>query len=446
MSEPRIVRVTARQVLDSRGRPTIEADVVLADGSFGRATAPSGASTGRHEAWELRDRDPRAYQGLGVLTAVSNVRGRIAERIHGMNALDQRDIDTAMIALDPSPRLEMLGANAILATSLAVSRAASQHARLPLHVYLGQLIGVRPMSLPMPMTNILSGGAHAGRAMDIQDFLAVPIGATSYGQALAAISDVRSAAAALMAADGLSVLLADEGGLSPGFTTARKALDLMVRSFEAAGLRPGEDVAIALDVAASELMQNGQYVLKGAGETWSAEEMTDFLVSAVREYPIVSIEDALDQDDWAGWRATTVRLSGIQVVGDDLFVTNSARIRRGVQEGAGNAVLIKLNQSGTLTGTIEAMQTAWDGGFATVVSARSGETEDSYIADLAVGSGAGQIKIGSVRNSERLAKYNQLTRIDEEAGLAFAGSSGIAGRTGVGNATREVEPADAGRS
>ena len=427
MTATRIASVKGRQILDSRGRPTVEVDVALADGSLGRAAAPSGASTGRHEAWELRDGDPASYRGMGVLKAVSHIDGPIAAHLEGLDAADQQTIDATMLSLDTSPRLETLGANAVLATSLAVSRAAARAARLPLYAYIQKLIAVRPMSMPMPMTNILSGGAHAGRSMDVQDFLVMPVGARTYKEALEMISKVRSEAASLMATQGLSVLLADEGGLSPGFRSVREALDLMVRSIEAAGLRPGEDAAIAIDVAASELARDGAYFLEGTGQTMSRDELLALLGEMVAHYPIVSIEDVLDQDDWSGWQLATTRLSGIQLVGDDLFVTHPDRIRRGIDENAANAVLIKLNQNGTLSGTLAAMQAAWQGGLATIVSARSGETEDDYIADLAVGSGAGQIKIGSVRNSERLSKYNQLSRIEQESGLAFAGMSGCAG-------------------
>ena len=423
MTGTAIAQVTGRQILDSRGRPTVEVDVVLRDGSFGRAAAPSGASTGRHEAWELRDRDPACYRGLGVSGAVQNVRTLIARGICGLDAQDQAAVDAAMVALDGSPRLDTLGANAVLATSLAVAHAAAISAGVPLHRHIHALLGVpgRPMTMPMPMTNILSGGAHAGRSMDVQDFLVMPIGARSYAEALHMICEVRQTAAALMAESGLSTLLADEGGLSPGFADVEAALELMVRSFEAAGLRPGHDVAIALDVAASELHEGGTYTLARAGRSLSADGMVDLFDTLTDRYPVVSIEDALDQDDWSGWRTATRTLSRIQLVGDDLFVTNPDRIRRGIDEQVGNAVLIKLNQNGTLSGTLDAIRTAWSGGMACVVSARSGETEDSTIADLAVGSGAGQIKIGSVRSSERLAKYNQLSRIEQDGELAFAG-------------------------
>ena len=426
-----IDRVIGRQILDSRGRPTVEVDVMLQDGTLGRACAPSGASTGRHEAWELRDGDAQVYEGLGVLKAVDNVNGVIARCLAGHDVLDQRGLDRKLAEEDGSPSLKTLGANAILATSLAACRAGAQAGGQPLHRRIAELAGNRTMTMPMPMTNILSGGAHAGRGMDLQDFLAMPVGARDYAEALDMISRVRSSAARLMERQGLSVLLADEGGLSPGFAEAEQALELMVKAIESANLRPGEDVAIALDVAGSELFEDGRYRLARSGRLLSPAEMTDYIVSLVKAWPIISVEDALDQDDWAGWRDITVAIGDIQIVGDDLFVTNEARILKGITEGVGNAVLIKVNQNGTLSGTLAAMEAAWSAGYGTVVSARSGETEDSFIADLAVGTGAGQIKIGSVRNSERLAKYNQLLRIGEEKDIAFAGAPRHAARGDV---------------
>ena len=424
-----IARVHARQILDSRGRPTVEVDVELADDSSGRASAPSGASTGRHEAWELRDGDLARFEGRSVFRAVENVRAEIAHALIGANALLQREVDRCLTDLDGTDNLGRLGANAVLATSLAVCRAAASHVKAPLYRHIAALAGSGPPSLPMPMVNILSGGAHAGRSMDLQDFLAVPVGAQSYSQALEMIARVRSAAATVMADDGRSVLLADEGGLSPGFDRAEAALNLMVASIARAGLRPGPDVAIAIDVAASELFAAGQYKLKGEKQTLSGDGMVRFVTDLVRRYPVISVEDALDQDDWDHWRQFTRAAPGLQVLGDDLFATNRTRIANGIERGVANAVLIKVNQNGTLTGTLEAMAAARQGGYATVVSARSGETEDSFIADLAVGTGAGQIKIGSVRNSERLAKYNQLLRIEEDPEIGFAGVSGIAGQT-----------------
>ena len=422
-----IAHVEARQILDSRGRPTVEADVVLGDGTLGRACVPSGASTGRHEALELRDGNFEIYDGLGVLKAAAHVRGEIADRIVGLDVLDQTAIDDALIELDGTATFSRLGSNATLSTSLAVARAAATHSQEPLYRYLSRLNGASPMSLPMPMTNILSGGAHAGRGMDLQDFLVIPLGAMSYSDALQMISRVRNSAAILMKAKGLSTLLADEGGLSPRFAKAEQALELMLSAFEHAQLRAGIDVAVTLDVAASELFRNGQYELPGEQRAFSSDEMADFLIDLVKRFPIVSIEDGLDQDDWKAWHRFTGALPDIQVVGDDLFATNVERISQGIQRRVANAALIKLNQNGTLSGTLDAMRTCSAAHYACVVSARSGETEDTFIADFAVGTGAGQIKIGSMRSSERLAKYNQLLRIEEESGLPFAGTSKLGG-------------------
>ena len=404
----------------------VEADVTLADGSFGRACAPSGASRGRYEAWELRDRDPAHYDGLGVRLAVANANKELASAIHGQSALDQKAIDQLMRDVDGTASLQRLGANAVLAVSMAVARAAAEHQGVPLYRHLATLADTA-ISMPMPMTNILSGGAHAGRGMDLQDFLVIPISAKSYGEALDMISRVRLYSTHLMKDRGLTTLLADEGGLSPGYGKAEQAMELMVRSFEAAGLRPGEDAAIALDVAASELFEDGSYRLVGEGRTLSGAEMTDFILDLARRYPVVSIEDPLEQDDWDNWRLLTSRLPDCQIVGDDLFVTSAERIQQGIDRGVANAALIKLNQNGTVSGTIEATATAKAAGYAAVVSARSGETEDTFIADLSVALGAGQIKIGSVRSSERLAKYNQLLRIEEDGTIPFARVSGIFG-------------------
>ncbi|AMK25292.1 MULTISPECIES: phosphopyruvate hydratase [unclassified Sphingobium] len=422
-----IEQVVARQILDSRGRPTIEADVILSDGTVGRACAPSGASTGRHEAVELRDGDPLQFAGLGVAKAVTNVANEIAPALKGFAVNDQAGIDATMTDLDGTSNFSRLGGNAVLATSLAICRAGAIAAGRPLHLYINDLLGDRPLSMPIPMTNILSGGAHAGRGMDIQDFLAIPIGANNYAQALTMVNEVRATAAQLSARHGLPVLLADEGGLSPGLETAEKALDLMVESFKAAGYEPGVDIAIALDVASSELCQEGLYNLARQGETYSGVQMVDYIVKLAHNYPIVSIEDPLDQDDWIHWAQITSKLGNIQLLGDDLFATNPERITRGAVENVANAALIKVNQNGTLSGTFAAMRAAWAAGYSTIVSARSGETDDAFISDLAVGSGAGQIKIGSTRNSERLSKYNQLLRIEAAAELPFAGRETLAG-------------------
>jgi enolase len=406
--------VFARQILDSRGRPTVEAEVELAGGGRGRAAAPSGASRGTAEAVELRDGDPERFEGLGVGRAVAGANGEIAAALIGLDATDQRGLDARMIALDGAPQLARLGGNAILAVSLAAARAGAKALGQPLHRRLGDLAGVAESALPTPMVNILSGGLHAAGGMDVQDFLAIPVGAQSYGEALAWALRVRAAASTLCVEAGLTTLLADEGGLSPGFADGADALTLMVRAVERAGLRPGEDVAIALDIAASSLAEaDGRYGLRRAGRVLESGEMVDLLASWTARFPIVSIEDGLGEEDWAAWPTLTARLGHIQLVGDDLFATQPARIARGAAAGAANAVLIKVNQNGTLSGTLDALAAARAAGFATVISARSGETEDPFIADLATGVAGGQIKIGSVRTSERMAKYNQLLRLEE---------------------------------
>jgi enolase len=420
MTATEIVSIHGRQILDSRGRPTVEAEVRLAGGARATASAPAGASRGAAEACELRDQDPAHYAGRGVRAAVANIDGEIAAALIGRDALDQTGTDRLMVELDGTSSLSRLGGNAILAVSIAVVRAGAIAIGAPLHLRLADLAGTAAPCMPTPMVNILSGGLHAGRGMDVQDFLAIPVGASTYGQALEWSCRVRDAAAHLCALRGLSTLMADEGGLGPGFAESREALELMTDAIEDAGLRPGEEVAIALDVASSSMVDaGGHYRFERAGRRLSAAEMTELLASWAHRYPIVSIEDGLHEEDWTNWPELTRRLKDIQLIGDDVFATQPARIRRGIAEGVANAVLIKINQNGTLSGTLEALAAARTGGYATVVSARSGETEDSFIADLAVGAAAGQIKIGSVRNGERLAKYNQLLRIEED-GLPFA--------------------------
>jgi enolase len=421
---PVIQHVHARQVLDSRGRPTVEAEVVLSTGCIGRASVPSGASTGKAESFELRD-GGEAWGGKAVGRAVANIKEIIAPALAGSGALDQPAIDGRLRELDGTPNFGKLGANAALAASLAVLRAGALAQRLPLYRRISDLAEVAP-TMPLPMVNILSGGLHAGRGMDVQDFLAMPVGAESYSQALEWVCRVRAAATELCVERGLPTLLADEGGLSPGFAKSEEALRLMVEAIEAAGLKPGEQVAIVLDIAASSLVEpDGTYCFARLGRHLRSEEIIEMLADWVRQYPIISIEDGLGEEDWSSWPELTARLGGIQLVGDDLFATQPERVRRGIETGSGNAALIKVNQNGTFSGTLEAIRTARGGGFATVISARSGETEDDLLADLAVGVGGGQIKIGSVRNSERLAKYNQLLRI-EEAGLPWAGRSCLA--------------------
>ena len=425
MSATTIQAVFARQILDSRGRPTVEAEVSLAGGATGRASAPSGASRGAAEAFELRDGDPDRFEGRGVTRAVAGVNGEIADLLTGRDAVDQGDLDQAMRELDGTAQLSRLGGNAILAVSIALVRVGAAATDRPLFRRLADLASITQPSMPMPMVNILSGGLHAGRGMDVQDFLVIPVGARSYSEALEWMLRVRASATVLCQEAGLPTLLADEGGLSPGFADGAEALTLMVRAIERAGLRPGEDAAIALDIAASSLTDaDGRYVFQRAGRALDSPEMIEVLADWTARFPVVSIEDGLGEEDWSAWPELTRRLGHIQLVGDDLFATQADRIARGVREGAGNAALIKINQNGTLTGTLEALAAARAGGFATVISARSGETEDPFIADLALGVAGGQIKIGSVRTSERMAKYNQLLRLEEE-GLPFAGSGFI---------------------
>jgi enolase len=421
--------VRGRQVFDSRGRPTVEVEVILRDGSMGRASVPSGASTGTHEAHELRDGDRAAFRGLGVLSAVAHVNGEIATAIRGRDVTDQAGADDVLRELDGTPELSRLGANAVLGTSLALCRASAALTGQPLYRRIAELAGVAEPVLPLPMVNILSGGLHAGRGMDVQDFLVVPVAATSTTEAIHIAAQVRDAAAAVAAERGLPTLLADEGGLSPGCPTGRDALLLLLESIERASLRPGRDVGIALDVAASALFDpaTGDYHLRRENRRATTSEMIDMVTSWVSEFPIISVEDALDEDDWSGWQAITARLGDrVLLIGDDLFTTNLARVSRGIAEGCANGVLIKVNQNGTLTGTLGVVAAARSAGYAPVVSARSGETEDDFLADLAVGTAAGQIKIGSVRSSERLAKYNQLVRIAEDPSLDFAASTAVA--------------------
>jgi enolase len=428
MSGTAIESLVAREILDSRGRPTVEADVRLADGTLGRAAVPSGASTGAAEAHELRDGDPARYEGRGVSRAVANVHGEIRQAVQGMDVREQRGLDDRLRELDGTPNLARLGANAVLAVSLAASRAAAQSQQMPLHAWIAQLAGVRAPTLPLPMVNILSGGLHAGRGMDIQDFLAVPVRAVTMDEATHTIARVRSAATEVARTRGLPTLLADEGGLSPGLETTRDGLAMLREAIERAGLEPGHDVAIALDVAATALCgDDGRYRFAREKRVYDSAEMIAMLESWVKDFPVVSIEDGLGEEDWTGWRELTARIgSRTQLVGDDLFATNARRLRNGMHEGVANGVLVKLNQNGTLTGTLDVIAQAKASGYATIVSARSGETEDPYIADLAVGAAAGQIKIGSLRTSSTVAKYNQLLRIAEEGGLPFAGRLALA--------------------
>jgi enolase len=411
----RIDAVSARQVLDSRGNPTVEVEVILEDGSFGRAAVPSGASTGEFEAIELRDKVKERYLGKGVETAVKNVNTVIAAAITGMDATEQRLIDSTLIELDGTPNKGRLGANAILGVSMAVARAAADSCYLPLYRYLG---GASACRLPLPMMNILNGGAHAANNVDLQEFMIMPRGAETFKECLRMGAEVFHSLASVLKSKGLSTAVGDEGGFAPDLKSNEEALDLIMAAIEKAGYKAGEDVVIALDPAASSFYKEGSYVFhKSDGSRKSSEEMIAFYEGLLSKYPIVSIEDGLDENDWGAWSAFTAKMGGrIQVVGDDLFVTNTERIGRGIKEGSANAVLIKLNQIGTLTETLEAIEMAHRAGWNTVISHRSGETEDTFIADLSVAVGSGQIKTGSLCRSERIAKYNQLLRIEEELG------------------------------
>ncbi len=433
MSEPEtIVRVHAREVFDSRGNPTVEVDVHCAGGARGRAIVPSGASTGRHEAVELRDGDVTRHGGKGVRRAVANVNEQIGPRVVGLLASAQTHIDRLLGELDGTSNKSRLGANAILGVSLACAHAAAAARGQPLWRYLDSEGGAR---LPLPMVNLISGGLHAGGNLDFQDFLLLPVGARSYAEALEMTVAVYRALAAVLTAAGFEgVLVGDEGGFGPRLRGNEQAVELCLRAIEKAGRVPGRDAALALDVASTHFYRDGRYHLKDATAPLAADQMTDLLARWAAAYPILSIEDGMAEDDWEGWGALTQALGGrVQLIGDDLFVTNPQRLRHGIEAGVANSVLVKVNQVGTLTETLEVVRLARGAGYRPVVSARSGETEDSTIADLAVATGAGQIKIGSVARSERLAKYNQLLRIEEEMGAAAPFSRWQplgAGRTG----------------
>ena len=409
-----IERILARQILDSRGNPTIEVDVVLVDGTLGRAAVPSGASTGAHEALELRDHDAQRFGGKGALKAVANVNEKIAPQIGGMSALDQVAIDQRMIELDGTPNKAKLGANAMLGVSLAVAHAAAEYLGVPLYRYLG---GVASRVLPVPLMNILNGGRHAENSTDLQEFMVAPVGAPSYSEALRWGSEVYQALRRVLHGRGLSTNVGDEGGFAPALRSNREAVELILEAITTAGYRPGSDVYLALDPAASEFFKDGRYVLAREGRTLTPAEMVDFYADWVQQFPIISIEDGLAEDDWEGWRLLTERLGErVQIVGDDLFVTNVNRLRRGIEMGVANSILIKVNQIGTLTETLAAMAEARAAGWACVMSHRSGETEDTTIADLAVATGCGQIKAGAPARGERTAKYNRLLRIEQDLG------------------------------
>jgi enolase len=410
-----IISVRAREILDSRGNPTVEADVTLASGASGRAAVPSGASTGEHEAVELRDGDQRRYGGKGVLEAVKNVNEMIGPRLEGLAAEDQISVDYAMLELDGTPNKGHLGANAILAVSLATARAAAEDAGLPLYRYLG---GPLAHVLPVPMMNIVNGGAHASNTVDFQEFMVVPIGADTFPEGLRIGVEVFHALKKVLAKRNLSTAVGDEGGFAPNLPNDEAALEAIMAAIEAAGFEAGKDVAIALDPAASELYKDGRYTFKKSGAgTKSSEEMVALYKSWIDRYPIVSIEDGLAEDDWTGWAKLTETLgSRVQLVGDDLFCTNVERLARGIEEDVANAILIKVNQIGSLTETLQCIELARSNGYGAVISHRSGETEDTFIADLAVASGVGQIKTGSGSRTDRIAKYNQLLRINEALG------------------------------
>lgn len=418
-----IADITAREILDSRGNPTIEVDVVLETGATGRAAVPSGASTGAHEAVELRDGDKSRYNGTGVKKACANVEGEILEAIGGLEATEQLAIDQAMIDLDGTPNKGRLGANAILAVSLAVAKAAAAEMELPLFRYVG---GVFAHTLPVPMMNIVNGGKHADNPIDIQEFMIQPIAAPSIADAVRMGSEIFHALKKQLAAAGYNTNVGDEGGFAPGLNSAEEALDFICKSIEKAGYKPGEDVTLAMDCASSEFYEGGKYELKGEGKSLDSAGMVKYLEALVAKFPIVSIEDACAEDDWAGWKLLTEALGKkVQLVGDDLFVTNPIRLARGIKEGIANSILIKVNQIGSLSETLEAVEMAHRAGYTAVMSHRSGETEDATIADLAVATNCGQIKTGSLARSDRNAKYNQLMRIEQilDTSAKYAGRS-----------------------
>lgn len=411
-----ITEVYAREILDSRGNPTIEVEVCLEDGSVGRAAVPSGASTGAHEAVELRDGDKNRYLGKGVTKAVDNVNDVIAEALIGLEATRQVEIDEMLIRLDGTPNKGKLGANAILGVSMAVAKAAAASVGLPLYLYLG---GVSAQELPVPMMNILNGGQHADNNVDIQEFMIMPVGAASFSEALRMNAEIYHGLKALLNAKGLGTGLGDEGGFAPNLKSNEEAIEVILEAVKKAGYKPGEDIMIALDVAASEFYKDGKYQMEGEGLVKTSNQMVDYLVALCEKYPIVSIEDGLAEDDWKGWKALTKKLGAkVQLVGDDLFVTNEERLLEGIKNDTANAILIKVNQIGTLTETFNAIETAKRAGYTCIISHRSGETEDTTLADIAVAVNAGQIKTGAPARTDRVAKYNQLLRIEEDLGGA----------------------------
>ena len=422
----KITNIKAREILDSRGTPTVEVDVTLEDGSFGRAAVPSGASTGVHEAVELRDGDSARFNGKGVLKAVAAANGELADAVKGMEATEQEAIDRKMIAVDGTENKGRCGANAILGISLAVAKAAAVSAKQPLYRYIG---GEEAVTLPVPMMNILNGGKHADNPIDIQEFMIMPVGAKNCREAIRMGAEVFQALKKNLKAAGMNTNVGDEGGFAPNIASAKEALAFIVKSIESAGYKPGEDVCIALDAASSEFYEDGKYNMKGEGKVFTNAELVKYYEELVNEFPIVSLEDGMAEDDFEGWDMLTKTLGGrIQLVGDDLFVTNSKRLAMGIEKGIANSILVKVNQIGSLTETLEAVRMAQKAGYTAVLSHRSGETEDATIADIAVATNCGQIKTGSLSRSDRLAKYNQLIRIEEELGdrAVFPGRKALA--------------------
>jgi enolase len=414
-----IADIRAREILDSRGNPTIEADVILQSGALGRAAVPSGASTGEREALELRDADPKRYGGKGVRKAVGHVTGEIRRALLGRDARNQAAVDNAMLELDGTPTKSRLGANAVLAVSLATARAAAADTRQPLYRYLNGLAGGVPMRMPVPMMNIINGGAHADNNIDFQEFMVLPVGAGTFAEALRCGTEVFHALRKVLQGRTLNTAVGDEGGFAPDLKSNEEALAVIVEGIEKAGYRPGTDVCLGLDVASSEFNKGGRYELKSEGASLSAEQFVAKLATWVAKYPIISIEDGCGENDWQGWMLLTKQLGkSVQLVGDDLFVTNTTILRQGIKQGIANSILIKVNQIGTLTETLAAIEMARSASYTSVISHRSGETEDAFIADLAVATGTGQIKTGSLSRSDRVAKYNQLLRIEEELGGA----------------------------
>ena len=424
--------IRAREILDSRGNPTIEADVILADGSMGRAAAPSGASTGSREALELRDGDKSRYLGKGVIKAVSNVNSQIRSALIENDATDQQAIDNRLIELDGTENKDNLGANAMLAVSLATAKAAAISQNIPLHQYIANLRGQTSLTMPVPMMNILNGGEHADNTVDIQEFMIEPTGFSSFSEALRAGVEIFHSLKSVLKAQGLNTAVGDEGGFAPNLRSNEEAITVILQAIEQTGYKAGKDIHLALDCAASEFYKNGQYILAGEGnKTFDSQGFSDYLVRLTEQYPIISIEDGLDESDWEGWAYLTSQLGDkVQLVGDDLFVTNPAILQEGIDKNIANAILIKFNQIGTLSETLDAIYLAKKNGYATVISHRSGETEDSTIADLAVGTAAGQIKTGSLCRSDRVAKYNQLLRIEQQVRASYRGREEFIGLRG----------------